>query len=99
MPILPEYLHADEWLSHVFSSKAAQTGGVVRRKVRDVERLAGRRAFLEYTLGRGWQVFENNDDFVVFCNSGPIYRHGLGKFSKIRLPALRVELPPGTNYR
>ena len=99
MPMLPDYLQAEEWLANVFSSRAARTGGVVRRKVRDVERLAGRRAFLEFALSRGYQVLENNNDFVVFCNSGPIYRHGLGEFSRIRLSTSRDEASSGTNYR
>ncbi len=49
---LPKYLTPAEWLDHVFSSQAAMRGGVVRRKVRDVERLVGRALFRD-ELGSG----------------------------------------------
>ncbi|MEM7488704.1 MAG: hypothetical protein AAF390_06220 [Pseudomonadota bacterium] len=35
----------EAWLRHLFSAKAAVDGGVVRRKVRDVEQIVGRAAF------------------------------------------------------
>jgi hypothetical protein len=36
MTSLPDYLSADHWVSHLFTSQAAREGGVIRRKVRDV---------------------------------------------------------------
>ncbi|MFN6924833.1 MAG: hypothetical protein ACK4P8_04220 [Tabrizicola sp.] len=56
----------------MLSSRTALDGGVVRRKVRDVERLVGREAFLAAMKRRGFRVVENAGHFVVFCNSEEI---------------------------
>lgn len=69
---LPDYLTPTEWLDHVFSSQSALRGGVVRRKVRDVERLVGRPLFRDELRKRGYRAVENGDDFVIFCNRKPI---------------------------
>jgi len=74
MQTLPAYLEPREWLDHIFSAKSARCGGVVRRRVRDVERLVGRDAFLQELRKRGYQVIENNGHFVVFCNRAPILK-------------------------
>ena len=55
-----------------FNSKAAREGAVIRRKVRDVERLVGRPLFLQEMKRRGFTTFENSGQFVVFCNSEPV---------------------------
>jgi hypothetical protein len=74
MPQLPDHLTPEIWLSQVFSSAEAQRGGIVKRKVRDVERLVGREAFASALAARGFQAVENNRHFVVFCNALPIRR-------------------------
>ena len=61
-------------LAQVFGSGEARKGGVVKRQIRDVERLVGRDAFLTFAEQRGFQVLENGRHFVVFCNALPIRR-------------------------
>ncbi len=60
------------FLLSLFESKAVQQGAVIRRKVRDVERLAGRDAFIAELDRRGFRAVENAGQFVIFCNSEPI---------------------------
>lgn len=72
MDNMPAFLDADIWLRHLFSSKAAQQGGVVRRKVRDVERIVGRVRFERELIRRGYHAVENSGHFVIFCNNAPI---------------------------
>ncbi|MFZ1470363.1 MAG: N-(5'-phosphoribosyl)anthranilate isomerase [Paracoccaceae bacterium] len=74
MKDFPEYLNAAQWISHLFSSQAAREGGVIRRKVRDVERYVGRDAFLADMRRRGFPVVENAGQFVIFCNQEPLRR-------------------------
>jgi hypothetical protein len=74
MSAIPRFLSSDQWISHLFSSHAAREGGVIRRKVRDVERVVGRKAFLEEMRRRGFSVVENAGQFVIFCNREPIRR-------------------------
>lgn len=65
---------AQRWLSQVFSSRAAAAGGVIRRKVTDVDRILGRKAFLAEMQRRGFTVVENAGQFVIFCNCEPVRR-------------------------
>ncbi|SMX46125.1 N-(5'-phosphoribosyl)anthranilate isomerase [Maliponia aquimaris] len=74
MAQLPDHLTSDLWLDQLFSSAEARRGGVVKRQVRDVERLVGRRAFVEALAHRGFQAVENGRHFVIFCNGAPIRR-------------------------
>jgi len=61
-------------MRRIFSSGEAIKGGIVKRQVRDVERLVGRREPPPEVARRGFQVIENGRHFVVFCNAEPIRR-------------------------
>jgi hypothetical protein len=74
MSFLPEHLTPEIWLEQLLSSGEARSGGVVKRQIRDVERLVGRDAFLAEVERRGFQVVQNNRHFVIFCNMMPIRR-------------------------
>lgn len=60
------------WLLSLFAAKAAAQGGVIHRSVGDVERIAGREAFVTEVRRRGFTLVENADQFVVFCNRDPV---------------------------
>jgi len=45
---------------------------VVRRKVRDMERMVGREAFLAEIRRRGFTAVENAGQVIVFCNAEPV---------------------------
>ena len=74
MSMLPDHLTPEMLLEQALSSGEACKGGVVKRQIRDVERLVGRDAFLAEVERRGFQVVQNNRHFVIFCNSLPIRR-------------------------
>jgi len=63
-----EPLTPEAWITHIFSSKAAREGTVIRRKLRDIERYAGRERFLSELERRGYRAVENAGQIVVFCN-------------------------------
>jgi hypothetical protein len=44
----------------------------VRRKLRDVERIAGRDAFERELRRRGLRAVENAGQLVIFCNRAPV---------------------------
>ncbi len=66
-PLSPEV-----WLNDLFTCKAVQQGGVVRRKARDIERFAGMDRFMAEVHRRGFQVAENSGQIIVFCNRAPV---------------------------
>ena len=69
---LPLSISPDRWIAQIFSARTAAEGGIVRRKVSDVERLVGRERFLAEVRRRGFRVVENAGHFVVFCNAMPV---------------------------
>ena len=73
MSHLPEVISPEKWIVHLFSARSAAEGGTVRRKVSDVERLIGRERFLFEVRRRGYRVVENAGQFIVFCNTEPVY--------------------------
>ena len=74
MAHLPQHLTPETWLTQWLSSAEARKGGVIKRQIRDVERLVGRDMFLRELERRGFQAVQNGRHFVVFCNSAPIRR-------------------------
>lgn len=74
MTELPEHLTADGWLRGLFSAQEVRKGGVLKRKIRDVERLCGQDRFMAEVQTRGFQMVRNGQHFVVFCNAEPIRR-------------------------
>ena len=63
---------ARRWLRGVFSAQAVNRGGVIRRAVRDVDRITGRAAFVAEVERRGFHMVENAGQFVIFCNNEPV---------------------------
>lgn len=85
---LPMEMSPQHWVTHVFSAKAAREGGVVRRKVRDIERYVGLAAFLEELDRRGFSAVENAGQLVIFCNQEPVRIASRTIFSKKSLRSL-----------
>jgi hypothetical protein len=69
---MPEYLSPETYLLTLFSSKPARSGGVVRRAVRDMDRIVGREAFRAELRRRGYRAVENGGQYVIFCNREPV---------------------------
>lgn len=62
------------WLTNIFAAKSVRDGGIVRRKLADVDRIVGRDAFIREVEKRGFQAFENAGQVIVFCNDAPVLR-------------------------
>jgi hypothetical protein len=65
-------LSSDIWLRQIFSAKSAQDGGIVRRSLRDVDRVIGRAAFKRELHRRGYSAVFNAGQIVIFCNREPV---------------------------
>ncbi|MHA7874400.1 N-(5'-phosphoribosyl)anthranilate isomerase [Roseivivax sp.] len=75
MPRISAHPTRDQWLAQLFGAKAVAKGGVVRRSVRDVQRMIGREAFLREVRMRGFHLVECGGQFIVICNSGKVKLH------------------------
>ena len=62
----------DHWLSAAFTSNTATSGGVIKRRISDIDRIVGRDRFLGEVRARGFQAVENGDNLIVFCNAQPV---------------------------
>jgi hypothetical protein len=60
------------WLRQVFSAKSVSTGGVVRRRARDVDRKVGRARFELEVRRRGFRLLEVGDQLIVVCSKAPL---------------------------
>ena len=65
-------LTPNEWVIDLFSSRAARSGSVVRRNVRDIERYVGLVEFKQELSRRGFHAIENAGQMVIFCNQEPV---------------------------
>ncbi len=70
--ILPQT--PQQFYDEFFASRAARNGEVIRRKAADVDRFVGKDAFLAEMKRRGYRVYHNAGQFVVFCNREPVQR-------------------------
>ena len=68
----PAELSPQLWVTHLFSARAAREGGVVRRKIRDIERYVGLDVFLDELDRRGYNAVENAGQLIIFCNQEPV---------------------------
>ncbi|MEL6573412.1 MAG: N-(5'-phosphoribosyl)anthranilate isomerase [Pseudomonadota bacterium] len=65
---------AEAWFRRLFNAQAARDGGIVRRKVRDMERMVGHDVFKRDVSRRGFTAVENAGQVIVFCNAEPLRR-------------------------
>ena len=72
MQILSPSSKADQWVDSIFSAKAVQAGGVVRRHRDWVAREIGRTRFEDEVRKRGFHLIETGHQLVVICNNGAI---------------------------
>jgi hypothetical protein len=56
----------------IFASRAATSGGIVRRSLCDVDWIVGRTRFLHEIERRGYRAIENARQVVIFCNRDPV---------------------------
>lgn len=63
---------SDYWIEQIFSAKAAQNGGVVRRAIPWVDREVGRARFVDEVRKRNFHLLRTQDQFIVVCNSGRV---------------------------
>ena len=68
----PAPLSPQGWILDLFSSTAARSGGVIRRKKRDIEKYVGIENFADELSRRGYRAIENADQIIVFCNHDPV---------------------------
>ncbi|WP_341212321.1 N-(5'-phosphoribosyl)anthranilate isomerase [uncultured Limimaricola sp.] len=68
----PAVISPERWLCQLFASQAAASGGIVRRGLRDVDRIVGRTRFVHEIKWRGFRAIENAGQVVIFCNHNPV---------------------------
>ncbi|GGA13701.1 MAG: hypothetical protein CML50_02210 [Rhodobacteraceae bacterium] len=67
--------HNPAWQNQLFSAKAVKTGGIVRRRKRDVHRELGYAALLEEVRARGFHLVECGDQYLIICDDAHLLVH------------------------
>ena len=62
----------DRWLHQIFTARSVQSGGVVRRRVGDVERKIGRQALELEVRRRGFHLIEAGGQYIIICTRAPL---------------------------
>jgi hypothetical protein len=65
----PPFGSNSAWVNAIFTAKAVQSGGVIRRSVRSVEREIGREAFEAEIRRRGFHAMEVGGQYIILCNT------------------------------
>ncbi|MFI1382929.1 N-(5'-phosphoribosyl)anthranilate isomerase [Embleya scabrispora] len=63
------------WVDQIFRAAAADRGGVVRRSIYDVERMASLEEIIGIARERHFHVLETGDQVVILCNEGELRIH------------------------
>lgn len=62
----------EPWIVEVFSAKASQRGGVIRRNVDWVEREVGHDRFCFEVRRRGFHLLKAGRQYVIVCSPEPV---------------------------
>ena len=73
--IAPQEGSNPTYFYQLFSAKAARTGGVIRRPVKEVETEVGRDLFMAEVAHRGFHVIECAGQFIVICTAEKLVVH------------------------
>ena len=60
-----------DWLDQVFRAKSVTRGGVVRRKLCDVEREIGLAALEVELRRRGFHMLQSGEQVIILCSPAP----------------------------
>ncbi|MDR6830803.1 hypothetical protein J2X48_002489 [Bosea sp. BE271] len=66
----PVLYHEPAWVTQIFNSDQARSGGVVRRSVASVHRYAGHRKLVAAVRRRGFHMSIEGRQYVINCNDG-----------------------------
>jgi predicted GNAT superfamily acetyltransferase len=61
-----------EYIKRIFEAKAARNGGIVRRKIADVNKYASFAYLLKDVEARGFHLIEAHEHYVIFCSTESI---------------------------
>lgn len=64
-----------EFINDMFRAKAAKSGGIVRRKIANVQKYASFQYLLKEVEARGFHLVETGDQYIVICNPGNFRLH------------------------
>lgn len=61
-----------EYINRIFEAKSAKSGGIVRRKIANIEKYASFKYLVKEVETRGFHLIETGDQYVIFCSTGSL---------------------------
>jgi len=62
----------NKWLMGLFSADEVRKGGIVRRRVRDVNKCSSLKDLKKEVGRRGFHLFRTGNQYIVVCNKGDL---------------------------
>jgi len=59
-----------EFINRLFEANAVKNGGIVRRKIENVEKYASFKYLIKEVEARGFHLIQTGDQYVIICNAG-----------------------------
>lgn len=60
------------WLNDWFRAKAVENGGVIRRNIDDVHKMASLELLKAEVKARGFHLIRSGGQYIVLCNGGEV---------------------------
>lgn len=64
-----------EFINDMFRAKAARSGGIIRRKIANIEKYASFQDLAKEVEARGFHLIETGGQYVVICDPGYLRLH------------------------
>ncbi|SLN21346.1 N-(5'-phosphoribosyl)anthranilate isomerase [Pseudooctadecabacter jejudonensis] len=65
-------VHGNMWLHQIFQCRAAETGGIIKRQLHDVEKEVGLGVLIHEVKRRNFRLLRTNAHVIIICDPGPI---------------------------
>lgn len=64
-----------EFINQIFKAQAVKDGGIVRRKIANVQKFASFAYLMKEVEERGFHLIETGDQYMIICNAGNFKLH------------------------
>lgn len=60
------------WVDQIFDSQIAKRGGVVRRKLKSIDKFASQKEVKDKCKSLGYHIIQHGDQWLIFCDKAMV---------------------------
>ena len=61
-----------KWVKQIFDSQIAKRGGIVRRKIKSIDKQSSRQELTAECGKLGYHIIEHGDQWLIFCDKAKV---------------------------